>query len=217
MDPATAHDAAPARRGPYPKGLRRRKEIVDQAIELFAERGDEGASLRAIAERIGVSHAALRHYFPSREELLVEVHRSAEAAMMRADPSPADEPALTRMIRATEQNRAIPGTMQLYATLIARAVEGESGSRAYVADRFAARRTEIAARLREGIEAGTVPADLPADAMAALVVAAADGLQTQRLLDPGVDVTEALRLLERVGRTAADGTRTSAGAAPDAG
>ena len=65
------------------KGIARRQEILDRAIEVFAVKGAEGTSLRAIAESIGVSHAALLHYFSSREVLLLEVLREHEAR--RAD------------------------------------------------------------------------------------------------------------------------------------
>ena len=55
------------RRGSQPKGVARRQEILDRAIEVFRERGAHGTSLRKIAEAIGVSHAALLHYFDSRD------------------------------------------------------------------------------------------------------------------------------------------------------
>ena len=74
------------RRGAYGKGVRRRQEILDRAIEVFAARGAEGTSLRAIGEAIGVSHAALKHYFASREELLIAVYRAAEERSTAADP-----------------------------------------------------------------------------------------------------------------------------------
>jgi len=68
----------PGRRS-YPKGVRRRQQILQSAIALFAQRGVDSASLRTVGEAIGVSHAALRHYFSSRDELLVEVYRTHEA------------------------------------------------------------------------------------------------------------------------------------------
>src|SRR5271169_5882165 len=62
----------PGRRS-YPKGIRRRQQILESAIAQFAQRGVDRASLRTVGDAIGVSHAALRHYFSSRDELLVEV------------------------------------------------------------------------------------------------------------------------------------------------
>lgn len=54
----------------------RREAILDAATELFAERGFEGASLRDVAERVGVRKASLFHHFASKEALY-------EAAMDR--------------------------------------------------------------------------------------------------------------------------------------
>ena len=68
----------PARRS-YPKGVRRRQQILDSVIALLAQRGVDRASLRTVGEAIGVSHSALRHYFSSRDELLVEAYRTHEA------------------------------------------------------------------------------------------------------------------------------------------
>jgi AcrR family transcriptional regulator len=47
-----------------------RQRILDTAQELFTEVGYESASLRAIAEQIGITKAALYYYFPSKEALL---------------------------------------------------------------------------------------------------------------------------------------------------
>lgn len=45
--------------------------IVAAALELFAARTYAGTSLRDIAERVGMSKAALYYHFPSKEALLV--------------------------------------------------------------------------------------------------------------------------------------------------
>src|SRR5918995_6242108 len=89
-DSPAEDDPAPRARGPYAKGLARRQQILDRAIEVFARRGSAGTSLRSIAQEIGVSHAALTHYFSSREQLLVEVYREAERQTGESEPHPAD-------------------------------------------------------------------------------------------------------------------------------
>lgn len=48
----------------------RREEILRVALKLFSAKGTEGAGLREIAERIGVSQPALYHYFPSKDALV---------------------------------------------------------------------------------------------------------------------------------------------------
>lgn len=78
MPPDTSDHADPPRpRGAYAKGIARRQEILDRAIEVFAERGADRTSLRAIAREVGVTHAALTHYFGSLEELLVAVYEES--------------------------------------------------------------------------------------------------------------------------------------------
>lgn len=60
-------DAEPPR--PYHHGDLRRA-LIDAAVELIGERGLEGATLREITRRAGVSHAAPYHHFADRNALL---------------------------------------------------------------------------------------------------------------------------------------------------
>lgn len=46
-------------------------EIRSVALELFARQGFEKTSLREIAERLGVTKAALYYHYPSKKDLLV--------------------------------------------------------------------------------------------------------------------------------------------------
>lgn len=50
-----------------------RQRILDVALELFTEHGYDGTSLREIAERLGVSKAALYYHFKSKDEILYEL------------------------------------------------------------------------------------------------------------------------------------------------
>lgn len=65
-DPAT-------KRGRRPRG-EMRELILDAALELFNEQGYEKTSLRQIAERVGVTKAALYYHFERKEEILFELH-----------------------------------------------------------------------------------------------------------------------------------------------
>ena len=188
----------PGRRS-YPKGVRRRQQILDSAITLLAQRGVDRASLRTVGEAIGVSHTALRHYFSSRDELLVEAYRMHEARAAQDAPA-TDESAVGLIVAAAERNRSIPGLVELYATLTTDALQEQHAvTRQFVRDRFRSLREDLAVRIESEQRAGRVPADIdPLDA-AALVIAASDGLQIQWLLDPGaVDVGRSLSILERL-------------------
>lgn len=50
-----------------------RERIVSESLDLFVEQGIDRTSLREIAERIGVTKAALYYHFPSKDDLLAEV------------------------------------------------------------------------------------------------------------------------------------------------
>lgn len=57
----------------------RREMILDAASALFAERGYDGASLRDISRRVGISHPGMLHHFSSKEVLLGAVIDRLEA------------------------------------------------------------------------------------------------------------------------------------------
>lgn len=193
-------DDAPRTRGRYAKGIARRQEILDKAIGVFAKRGSQKTSLRAIAEEVGVTHAALTHYFGSLEELLVEVYRESERKpIIEKHAPPADASPAAAMQLAAEENRAIPGLVQLYSTLVAMALEdNHPAAQRFATERFANLRNDMAEQVRGLQASGHVRADLDPKLVAALVIAASDGLQTQWLLDPDVDHEAALEMLERL-------------------
>lgn len=186
----------------YRKGVERRQQILDHAIGLFAERGVDGASLRSVGEAIGVSHAALRHYFSSRDDLLLEVYQEHEQRSPGEGAEPVEPPVgpVEQMARSADRNRTVPGLVQLYATLTSDALqEQHPGTREFVRERFARVRAELAEKIAQGQREGRISADVDAVDAASLVIAASDGLQVQWLLAPEtVDVRRSLELLERL-------------------
>jgi len=60
---------------PQTKGEKRREQLLAAALELFAAEGYDRATTRAIAEKTGVTEAALFKYFPTKRELFLEVVR----------------------------------------------------------------------------------------------------------------------------------------------
>jgi AcrR family transcriptional regulator len=195
MTPGTPAETGPS----YRKGAERRAEILSKAIELFAEHGVE-ASLRAIGDAIGVSHAALRYYFASRDELLVEVYRTHEVSLP-SEPARDNASAVELMELSAELNGTIPGLTELYATLTTDALQAQRhpATRDFIASRFRRVRSDLAERIRAGQIAGAIDPGIDPDDAAALVAAASDGLQLQWLLDPdAVDIKRSLALLEHL-------------------
>jgi AcrR family transcriptional regulator len=66
-------DTAKRPTGRRPGDSGTRDAIVDAANQLFAERGYEGASMRAIAATAGVDPALIRHFFADKDTLFATV------------------------------------------------------------------------------------------------------------------------------------------------
>lgn len=84
---------SPAARAPQKKRTRpertpatpaRREEVLETALELIAEHGLAGASLRRLAKRLGMSQPSLYHYFPSKDALITALLDYSTARMLRA-------------------------------------------------------------------------------------------------------------------------------------
>ena len=72
-------DGAVAAEGATAAEPSRREMILDAASALFAERGYDGASLRDISRRVGISHPGMLHHFSSKDVLLGAVIDRMEA------------------------------------------------------------------------------------------------------------------------------------------
>ena len=76
MSPPTPH-AAPATAAPTTrrgeKGRRTAERILDVAEEVFAEKGFEGATLRDVADRVGIRIPSLYNHFASKDRLYAAV------------------------------------------------------------------------------------------------------------------------------------------------
>lgn len=178
------------RHGAYAKGVARRAEILDRAIEVFRERGAAGTSLRRIAEALGVSHGALLHYFDSREQLLIAVYEHHERTRARTAPASADDAGTAEsMVGWASANAEVPGLVELYTTLLAGSLgAADTVGREFFTERFDRVRAAAATRLRREQAEGRIRDDVDPDAIAALIIAASDGLQVQWLLDPSIDL-----------------------------
>src|SRR3954447_6646145 len=60
-----------------------RTRIQQVALELFTEQGYDGTSLREIAERLGVTKAALYYHFKTKEDIVASLVEIRLAALER--------------------------------------------------------------------------------------------------------------------------------------
>lgn len=67
----TSDPGAGGRTGRRPGAADTREDILVAAREVFAERGFDGATVRAVAKEAGVDPALIYHYFGSKQQLFV--------------------------------------------------------------------------------------------------------------------------------------------------
>ena len=79
--------------GRRPGDIGTRDAILDAALALFAERGYDGASVRAIAADAGVDPALIRHFFGDKETLFTTVVADRTTIPDRIAGSLAGDPA----------------------------------------------------------------------------------------------------------------------------
>ncbi|MEW2252244.1 TetR/AcrR family transcriptional regulator [Streptomyces sp. NPDC006975] len=167
----------------------RRAEIVRAALEVIAERGYRGASLGAVAERVGLTQQGLLHYFPTKEALLVAVLQERD----QWDAVPHSRWRVDLLASLVDYNAMRPGIVQTFSALLGESVTEDHPARAYFTDRYREVRQTMVDVLRA--EYGDrLPNGLTPERTAPLLVAVMDGLQYQWLLDPeSVDMPAAFR------------------------
>ncbi|KMS73471.1 TetR family transcriptional regulator [Streptomyces viridochromogenes] len=167
----------------------RRAEIVRAALEVIAERGYRGASLAAVAERVGLTQQGLLHYFPTKDALLVAVLQERD----QWDAVPNTRWRIDLLASLVEYNAMRPGIIQTFSALLGESVTEGHPARAY----FTGRYTDVRASMAEVLRAeygDRLPNGLTPERTAPLLVAVMDGLQYQWLLDPeSVDMPGAFR------------------------
>jgi AcrR family transcriptional regulator len=84
------------------RGEASRAAILSAALDLFQEHGYEATTMRAIAQRAGVSLGGSYHYFPSKEHLVLEFYRHTHELHLAAiGPMLAREKDLGARLRGT--------------------------------------------------------------------------------------------------------------------
>lgn len=175
----------------YAKGRAKRAEILDRAEAMFAEVGYQGASLREIAARCGISHTGLKHHFDSKEALLLAVlERRDESAQRwaRSDGASGAEE-LRRLPAVIADNATKPYIIELFATLSSEAAAPSHPAHAFFADRYRRIADSLTDAYRAARDSLALRIDVDPSTAARELIALMDGLQIQWLYDPqGLDM-----------------------------
>ena len=165
----------------------RRERIVDAAWRCLARQAYSELTVDDVCTEAAVSKGSFYGYFKSKQELLYELLRRESASLdtiiadLTAAPIGAVE-RLRRFARACLKDADEDARMQLRADL-ASAVGGDPGIEEALRDSARSRR----AALRRWIDDGVASSELrpvPANALASILLALADGLAIHHRRDP---------------------------------
>jgi AcrR family transcriptional regulator len=180
---ATPEPMSRGRRGPYASTPARRAEIVRAALASFAEHGYERASLRDIAARANLTHAALLRHFASKDELLLAAlaQRDDDDEDMARRIMQSNVPAERVLSSVLADEFAHPEHQRNWLAITVAATNPDHPAHGF----FIARRD----RMRGHFSSGQLPTahdgeELSADDKVTMLMAMIDGLRIQALLDP---------------------------------
>jgi AcrR family transcriptional regulator len=178
-------------RGPYRKGVERRAQIVRSASEVFGALGYRGGSLRTIADRVGTSSATLIQLFGSKEGLLMAVLEDwtrQSGQMVQPDQEGlAFFQAMRGLMTFHVEHR---GLLELFITMTAEASNPDHPAHDFIQQRYRDTIAEWSGHLRlarDRREVGSL-SDSQIESEIQCLMAIADGLEIQWLLDPRLDL-----------------------------
>lgn len=120
----------------------RREALIAATLDILAQQGAGAATVRAIAERAGVTGGLIRHYFSTKDELTHAAYRrlmqrmtdESSAVVARAPPDPVAR--LAAFVRASLSAPVVDGgRFSLWAGFIAQ-VSRDAGLRAVHRDSY---------------------------------------------------------------------------------
>jgi AcrR family transcriptional regulator len=187
-------------RGLYSKGKAKRAEILDVAVQVIARNGYSGATVKELADAVGLSQNGLLHYFGSKDALFAEILRRRDeiaAAEVEFESEDFAETLVDRLLEAVDVELTSPGMAQLSLRVTGEATEPDHLAHEFLRERYANIRVVVEEAVRRFQDDGRVPRDVDAVAVAALVFASWDGLMTQWMYDNSIDVRGHLAYLLR--------------------
>ncbi|BBZ02994.1 TetR family transcriptional regulator [Mycolicibacterium chitae] len=192
---------APAGRG-RPRDRATDLAILRAGLELFIERGVEGASMEQIAKQAGVGKPSIYRRWSNKEELIAAAIETLVVDEVQfASVEAAETQSPSALVEAAIDSAAAAATAPQYRALVARvygsAVSHPSLLAAYWR-RYVVPRRQVATRLLERAQQeGSVAADLDLDVAIDMMA----GAVTYRVLQPDPpDVEEMRRYLRAVYR-----------------
>ena len=163
---ATAADA-PRRRGRPGYDL---ESLLQVAVEVFNERGYDGASMEDLAKRLGIAKSSIYHHVSGKEELLrLALDRALDGWSEAAERARAlNAPAIVRLEELVRGTVAVLESRLPYVTLLLR-VRGNSSTEQAALKRRRSFDGLVASLVEEAERDGDIRADIDPKATARLL------------------------------------------------
>ena len=160
----------------------RRAELTDAAARLIARSGIESATMREVAAEAGLTTGALTHYFADKHELLLTTFQASLSS--RRSRRPADEAAdpFDRLLASLEGALPLDDDRRRHWMVSIALCSQAAGDPELAAAQRAAYAEFIGHVAGLVVQCGLASART-ADDVAAMVIAAADGIAVQALFD----------------------------------
>jgi AcrR family transcriptional regulator len=174
-----------------PRGDRRRQQILDAAVELFAAKGYRSTGVAALAERVGMTAPGMLYYFGSKEGLLRETVAERDRA---SAPHAGDVGTLSSLRDIGKHNVETATLVRLYVVLGAESLDPDDPLHDFFVERYETARALTRELLQREHDEGRIRADSDIDQLAREIIAVIMGLEVQWLADPErVDLETSIR------------------------
>jgi AcrR family transcriptional regulator len=178
------------------RGVERRREIVQAALELFTKRGARGTSVADVAERVGISAPAVLHHFGTKDDLLMAVVQERDKRVAVEFTELLAEGGLAGLRRIADMGEVLAqerGLMAAYVVFLAENLHDGDVAHQYFVDRTYVTKDFLAGLIREAQKDGEVRADVDADTKAGEITAFLHGAAMQWAIDPSIGLAELYR------------------------
>jgi AcrR family transcriptional regulator len=182
------------------------ESVLRAAVEVFNERGYDGASMEHLSKRLGIAKSAIYHHVSGKEELLrMALDRALDGWSEAAERArELDAPAIARLEMLVRGTVAVLETQLPYVTLLLRVRGNTDVERAALARRRSFDRL-VASLVEEAERDGDIRADVDPKVTARLLFGMINSIV--EWYRPGSRPAPAVSLADAVCTTAFDGLR----------
>jgi TetR/AcrR family transcriptional regulator, repressor for uid operon len=186
----------------------RRRGILDAANRCFGRKGFHASSMKEICEEAAMSPGALYRYFPAKDDIVIEMvtveRHEWEALLLTIPPEASALDLVDAVAQRLEADSPAADLMSGAPVMLLEVLAEASRNprvRPVVVASYHAVTSQLAARIRTDAANGRISAGMDPDTIAALIVAAVDGLLARSAVDSAVQPDAIPALLRDLARS----------------